>query len=169
MLLRTPGPTLPSCLSPHACRLYYFTQTLRPSAPGSARESKCLPTPALDGAVLKGMSSQSMRRLRKFKEEAYRSGDRDLFKQTRNTLNREVRKARRCYGESLKRHLSANPDPSTVWKGLQSITGFKKRTSCGEPKTPRPHSRSARRKCARCSGDKRPGRHRAQTAFHLPA
>ncbi|KAM9822230.1 uncharacterized protein LOC133154018 isoform X2 [Syngnathus typhle] len=111
----------------------------------------------------------NLRRLRKFKEEAYRSGDRDLFKQTRNTLNREVRKARRCYGESLKRHLSANPDPSTVWKGLQSITGFKKRTSCGEPKTPRPHSRSARRKCARCSGDKRPGRHRAQTAFHLPA
>ncbi|XP_068507522.1 uncharacterized protein [Syngnathus scovelli] len=70
----------------------------------------------------------NLRRLRKVKEEAYRSGDRDLFKQTRNTLNREVRKARRCYGESLERHLSANPDPSTVWKGLQSITGFKKRT-----------------------------------------
>ncbi|KAM9828289.1 uncharacterized protein ACBT44_021787 isoform 2-T2 [Syngnathus typhle] len=69
----------------------------------------------------------NLRRLRKV-EEAYRSGDRDLFKQTRNTLNREVRKARRCYGESLKRHLSANPDPSTVWKGLQSITGYKKRT-----------------------------------------
>ncbi|KAM9834023.1 uncharacterized protein ACBT44_009612 [Syngnathus typhle] len=68
------------------------------------------------------------RRLRKVKEEAYRSGDRDLFRQTRNTLNREVRKARRCYGENLKRHLSANPDPSTVWKGLQSITGYKKRT-----------------------------------------
>nr|XP_049617693.1 uncharacterized protein LOC125992629 [Syngnathus scovelli] len=70
----------------------------------------------------------NLRRLRKVKEQAYRSGDRDLFKQTRNTLNREVRKARRCYGESLERHLSANPDPSTVWKGLQSITGFKKRT-----------------------------------------
>ncbi|KAM9793604.1 uncharacterized protein ACBT44_017988 [Syngnathus typhle] len=76
----------------------------------------------------------NLRRLRKVKEEAYRSGDRDLFRQTRNTLNREVRKARRCYGENLKRHLSANPDPSTVWKGLQSITGYKKRTSCGEPK-----------------------------------
>nr|XP_049618287.1 uncharacterized protein LOC125993625 isoform X4 [Syngnathus scovelli] len=70
----------------------------------------------------------NLRRLRKVKEEAYRSGDRDLFKQTRNTLNREVRKASRCYGESLERHLSANPDPSTVWKGLQSITSFKKRT-----------------------------------------
>ncbi|KAM9783540.1 uncharacterized protein ACBT44_021097 [Syngnathus typhle] len=70
----------------------------------------------------------NLRRLRKVKEEAYRSGDRDLFQQTRNTLNRELRKARRCYGESLKRHLSANLDPSTVWKGLQSITGFKKRT-----------------------------------------
>ncbi|KAM9802209.1 uncharacterized protein ACBT44_014599 isoform 2-T2 [Syngnathus typhle] len=70
----------------------------------------------------------NLRRLRKVKEEAYRSGDRDLFRQTRNTLNREVRKARRCYGENLKRHLSANPDPSTVWKGLQSITGYKKRT-----------------------------------------
>ncbi|KAM9826454.1 uncharacterized protein ACBT44_006681 [Syngnathus typhle] len=66
-------------------------------------------------------------RLRKVKEEAYRSVDRDLFRQTRNTLNREVRKARWCYGENLKRHLSANPDPSTVWKGLQSITGYKKR------------------------------------------
>ncbi|KAM9817929.1 uncharacterized protein ACBT44_008372 [Syngnathus typhle] len=69
----------------------------------------------------------NLRRLRKVKEEAYRSSDRDLVKQTRNTLNREVRKARRCYGENLKRHLSANPDPSTVWKGLQSITGYKKR------------------------------------------
>ncbi|KAM9834733.1 uncharacterized protein tctn1 isoform X4 [Syngnathus typhle] len=36
--------------------------------------------------------------------------------------------SRRCYGENLKRHLSANPDPSTVWKGLQSITGYKKQT-----------------------------------------
>ncbi|KAM9790398.1 uncharacterized protein ACBT44_018978 isoform 1-T1 [Syngnathus typhle] len=72
----------------------------------------------------------NLRRLRKVKEEAYRSGDRELFRQTRNTLNREVRKARRCYGENLKRHLSANPDPSTVWKGLQSITGYKKRTPC---------------------------------------
>ncbi|XP_061148798.1 uncharacterized protein LOC133163169 [Syngnathus typhle] len=69
----------------------------------------------------------NLRRLRKVKEEVYRSGDWDLFKQTRNTLNREVRKARRCYGETLERHLSANPDPLTVWKGLQSITGFKKR------------------------------------------
>ncbi|KAM9817934.1 uncharacterized protein ACBT44_008378 [Syngnathus typhle] len=69
----------------------------------------------------------NLRRLRKVKEEAYRSGDRALFRQTRNTLNQEVRKAR-CYGENLKRHLSANPDPSTVWKGLQSITGYKKRT-----------------------------------------
>ncbi|XP_061150083.1 uncharacterized protein LOC133163843 [Syngnathus typhle] len=70
----------------------------------------------------------NLRRLRKVKEEAYRSGDRDLFRQTRNTLNREVKKPRRCYGENLKRHLSDNPDPSTVWKGLQSITGYKKRT-----------------------------------------
>ncbi|XP_061157918.1 uncharacterized protein LOC133169594 [Syngnathus typhle] len=68
----------------------------------------------------------NLRRLRKVKEEAYRSGVRDLFRQTRNTLNREVRKARRCFGENLKRHLSANPDPSTVWKGLQSVTGYKK-------------------------------------------
>ncbi|XP_061142850.1 uncharacterized protein LOC133159647 isoform X2 [Syngnathus typhle] len=58
----------------------------------------------------------NLRRLRKIKEEAYRIFGRDLFRQTRNTLNREVRKARRCYGENLKRHLSANPDPSTVWK-----------------------------------------------------
>ncbi|KAM9829083.1 uncharacterized protein ACBT44_003385 [Syngnathus typhle] len=71
----------------------------------------------------------NLRRLRKVKEEAYRSGDRELFRQTRNALNQEVRKARRCYGENLKRHLSANPDPSTVWKGLQSITGYKKRTT----------------------------------------
>ncbi|KAM9771207.1 uncharacterized protein ACBT44_004538 isoform 1-T1 [Syngnathus typhle] len=70
---------------------------------------------------------KQIRRLRKVKEEGYRSGDRGLFRQTRNTLNREVRKARRCYGENLKRHLSANPDPSTVWKALQSITGYKKR------------------------------------------
>ncbi|KAM9826436.1 uncharacterized protein ACBT44_006672 isoform 1-T1 [Syngnathus typhle] len=115
---------------------------------------------------------------RRLRLQAYRSDDYYLFKQTRNTLNPEVRKARRCYGESLERHFSAKPDPSTVWKGLQSITGFKKRTPPVETprlakqillQRPRPHSKSARRKCARCSGDKRSGRHRAQTACHLPA
>ncbi|KAM9808829.1 uncharacterized protein ACBT44_012331 isoform 2-T3 [Syngnathus typhle] len=38
----------------------------------------------------------NLRRLRKVKEEAYRSGDRELFRQSRNTLNREVCRASRA-------------------------------------------------------------------------
>ncbi|KAM9781041.1 uncharacterized protein ACBT44_022397 [Syngnathus typhle] len=46
------------------------------------------------------------------------------------------------------RDTSANPDPSTVWKGLQSITGFKKRTlSCGEPKACKPEAAPALQIC----------------------
>ena len=67
--------------------------------------------------------TSNLRKLCKAKEEAYRSGDCDRFKQARNTLTAEIRKAKRSYGESLERCLSANPDPSSVWKGLQNITG----------------------------------------------
>ncbi|XP_061566114.1 uncharacterized protein LOC133420436 [Cololabis saira] len=62
-------------------------------------------------------------KLRRAMEEAYRSGDRALFKQARNTLEREIRRAKRRYGERLQSRLSANPDPSSVWRGLQNITG----------------------------------------------
>ncbi|XP_061139665.1 uncharacterized protein LOC133157277 [Syngnathus typhle] len=49
------------------------------------------------------------------------------------------------------------------------IPAYRQKLKTSKPVRPRPLSRSARRKCARCSGDKRPGRHRAQTACHLPA
>lgn len=78
----------------------------------------------------------NLSQLRQAKEEAYRSGDRALFKQARNTLTREIRKAKRGYRDNLESRLSANPNPSSVWRGLQSIAVYKRpsptlrRTSC---------------------------------------
>ena len=36
-------------------------------------------------------------KLRQAKEEAYRNGDHDLYKEARNTLMREIRAAKRSY------------------------------------------------------------------------
>ena len=58
-----------------------------------------------------------LRQLRQAKEEAYRSGDRVLYRQARNTLNKEVRVAKRGYSEKLKNQFSTN-DPASVWRGL---------------------------------------------------
>lgn len=66
-----------------------------------------------------------LRRLRQDKEEAYRSGDRDLYKQARNKLTKEIKAAKRNYSVKLKERFSAN-DSSAVWKGLQTITNYRR-------------------------------------------
>ena len=66
-----------------------------------------------------------LRQLRKAKEEAYRSGDRILYNQARNTLTKEIRVAKRSYSEKLKNRFSSN-DPASVWRGLQDITNYRK-------------------------------------------
>ncbi len=58
------------------------------------------------------------------KEDAYRSGDKALYKQAKYTLNREIRGAKKNHAGKLKKQLSSN-DPTSVWKGLKAITSYK--------------------------------------------
>ncbi|KAK3506176.1 hypothetical protein QTP70_000937 [Hemibagrus guttatus] len=68
--------------------------------------------------------SSKLKQLHQAKEEAYRSGDKVLYKQAKYTLNREIRVAKQNYSEKLKKQLSSN-DSSSVWNGLKTITSYK--------------------------------------------
>ncbi|KAK3534853.1 hypothetical protein QTP86_028549, partial [Hemibagrus guttatus] len=68
--------------------------------------------------------SAKLRHLRQAKEDAYRNGDRVLYNQARNTLNKEIRVAKRSYAKKLENQFSSN-DPASVWKGLRDITNYK--------------------------------------------
>ncbi|KAL7872348.1 hypothetical protein SRHO_G00073310 [Serrasalmus rhombeus] len=60
-----------------------------------------------------------LKQLRRSKEAVYRSGDRALYNQARNTLNKEIRAAKKNYSNKLSSMVSTN-EPSTVWKYLQN-------------------------------------------------
>ncbi|KAL0153467.1 hypothetical protein M9458_051234, partial [Cirrhinus mrigala] len=51
-------------------------------------------------------------------------GDRVLYNQARNTLNKEIRAAKRTYAKRLEDQFASN-DPASVWKGLKAITNYK--------------------------------------------
>ncbi|KAL0148430.1 hypothetical protein M9458_056240 [Cirrhinus mrigala] len=68
--------------------------------------------------------SAKLKQLRQAKEDAYRSGDKALYKQAKYTLNREIRVAKLNYSGKLKKQLSRN-DSKSVWKGLKAITSYK--------------------------------------------
>ncbi|XP_075911483.1 uncharacterized protein LOC142906815 [Petromyzon marinus] len=70
--------------------------------------------------------SAKLRRLRLEKEEAFRSGDRDRFKESKNRFSKAVREAKRLYSERLKHQFSTN-DAASVWRGLRQITNYKPR------------------------------------------
>ncbi|KAK3507224.1 hypothetical protein QTP70_011003 [Hemibagrus guttatus] len=63
------------------------------------------------------------------KQDAFRSGDKILYNQARNTLNKEIRVAKRKYSERLKKQFSAN-DPAAVWSGLKNMTNYKTSAPC---------------------------------------
>ncbi|KAK3550775.1 hypothetical protein QTP70_004920 [Hemibagrus guttatus] len=65
-----------------------------------------------------------LRHLHQAKEDAFRNGDRVLNNQARNTLNKEIRVAKRSYAKKLENQFSSN-DPASVWKGLKDITNYK--------------------------------------------
>ena len=67
----------------------------------------------------------NLRQLRQAKEEAYRNGDKPLFKALRNSLTKEIRAAKKQYSEKLKNQFSAN-DTTALWRGLQDITNYKR-------------------------------------------
>ncbi|KAK3569652.1 hypothetical protein QTP86_002651 [Hemibagrus guttatus] len=68
--------------------------------------------------------TSKLRHLRQAKEDAFRNGDSVLYNQARNTLNKEIRVAKRSYAKKLENQFSSN-DPASVWKGLKYITNYK--------------------------------------------
>ncbi|KAI7814255.1 hypothetical protein IRJ41_010952 [Triplophysa rosa] len=88
-------------------------------------EDMCIPTRTrLTYNNDKPWFTMKLRQLRQAKEDAYRSGDKVLYNQAKNTLTKEIRAAKRSYSEKLKNQFSAN-DPASVWKGLKDITNYK--------------------------------------------
>ncbi len=65
-----------------------------------------------------------LRQLRQAKEDAYRNGNRVLYKQAKYTLEKEIRVAKRNYSEKLRNQFSSS-DSASVWKGLKDITNYK--------------------------------------------
>ncbi|KAK0146554.1 hypothetical protein N1851_014126 [Merluccius polli] len=61
-------------------------------------------------------------RLKLDKEEAFRSGDKDRFKEAKYKFSKAVKE--RLYSEKLQHQFSAN-DSASVWKGLRQITNYK--------------------------------------------
>ncbi|KAI2653902.1 putative RNA-directed DNA polymerase from transposon BS [Labeo rohita] len=88
-------------------------------------EDLCIPTRTyLTYNNDKPWFTEKLRHLRQAKEDAYRKGDRVLYNQTRNTLNKEIRVAKRTYAKRLEDQFTSN-DPSSVWKGLKTITNYR--------------------------------------------
>ncbi|KAI2650124.1 putative RNA-directed DNA polymerase from transposon BS [Labeo rohita] len=88
-------------------------------------EDLCIPTRTyLTYNNDKPWFTEKLRHLRQAKEDAYRKGDRVLYSQTRNTLNKEIGVAKRTYAKRLEDQFTSN-DPSSVWKGLKTITNYR--------------------------------------------
>ena len=64
-----------------------------------------------------------LRQLRLAKEEAFRSGDKDRFKEAKYKFSKAVKEAKRQYSEKLQHQFSAN-DSASVWRGLRQITNL---------------------------------------------
>ncbi|KAK3526833.1 hypothetical protein QTP86_000695 [Hemibagrus guttatus] len=88
-------------------------------------EDMCIPTRTyLSFNNDKPWFTSKLRHLRQAKEDAFRNGDRVLYNWARNTLNKEIRVAKRSYAKKLENQFSSN-DPASVWKGLKYITNYK--------------------------------------------
>ncbi len=65
-----------------------------------------------------------LRQVRQAKEDAYRKGDKVLYKQAKYTLEKEIRVAKRNYSGKLRNKFSSS-DSASVWKGMKDITSYK--------------------------------------------
>ncbi len=65
-----------------------------------------------------------LRQLRQAKEDAYRKGDKVLYKQAKYTLEKEIRVAKRNYSGKLRNKISSR-DSDSEWKGMKEITSYK--------------------------------------------
>ncbi len=59
-----------------------------------------------------------LRQLRQDKEDAYRKGDKILYKEAKYKLEKEIRVAKINYSDKLRIQLSSS-DSASVWKGLK--------------------------------------------------
>ncbi len=82
-----------------------------------------------------------LRQLHQAKEDAYRKGDKVLYKQVKYTLEKEIRVAKRIYSDKLRIQFS-----SSDWKGLKQCVERSERDNqlqdtipqhCGESTTGR--------------------------------
>ncbi len=60
-----------------------------------------------------------VRQFRLKKEEAFQSGDRDSFKESKYKFSKAVREVKPQYSEELQHHFSANESAAPVWSGLR--------------------------------------------------
>uniref|UniRef100_A0A1A8FC25 Reverse transcriptase domain-containing protein n=1 Tax=Nothobranchius korthausae TaxID=1143690 RepID=A0A1A8FC25_9TELE len=67
----------------------------------------------------------TLSQLRREKEQAYRTGDRPLYKSLRNKLTKEIRAAKIKYAAKLKNQFSAN-NPTSLWRNIQHITNYRR-------------------------------------------
>ncbi len=65
-----------------------------------------------------------LRQLRQAKEDAYRKGNKVLYKQAKYTLEQEIKVAKRNYSGKLRNKFSSS-DSASVWKGTKDITSYK--------------------------------------------
>ena len=60
----------------------------------------------------------------KARDAAFRSGDAEAYSSARAVLKKGIRKAQHAYKLSVEEHFH-NSDPRCMWKGIQTLTGYK--------------------------------------------
>ncbi|TWW53951.1 putative RNA-directed DNA polymerase from transposon BS [Takifugu flavidus] len=69
-----------------------------------------------------------LRQIRKEKEAALKSGDRDCYREAKYWFSKELRRAKSVYSEKLQQQFTAN-DSASVWRGLRQITDYRPQAS----------------------------------------
>ncbi len=88
-------------------------------------EDMCIPTRTrLTYNNGKPWFTAKLRQLCQAKEDAYRKGDKVLYKQAKYTLEKEIRVAKRNYSGKLRIQFSSS-DSASVWKGMKYFTNYK--------------------------------------------
>ncbi|KAM8887795.1 uncharacterized protein ACB058_011331 [Synchiropus picturatus] len=67
-----------------------------------------------------------LNQIRREKEAARKSGDRNCYKEMKYRFQRELKKAKAAYSDKLTQQFSAN-DSAAVWRGLKVLTNYKPR------------------------------------------
>ena len=69
--------------------------------------------------------TREVRALLRARNAAFKSRDKDTLRAARANLNRGVRTAKRAYGHKIQSHFTDTKDPSRLWQGIQSVTGYR--------------------------------------------